>query len=126
MIPELEIAELRRRLLEYCALLQPLFEQRWQLVIKAARDSDEHAQRALLINEETVTAVWRTVRRVQLRLADLELIVAGQQENFAAKTGSAPGKGGVVANLRLQARHRPPFRDLQKHGSRRYWGTNDR
>lgn len=126
MVLELEIAGLRRRLAEHRALLRQLFELRWQLVNKASRGPEEHAERALRINEETVTAVWRAVCLAQLRLTDLELILAGQQEDVGSKAVTSPRTDCGLASHRLQPRHRPPLRAAQQRESLRSGGTNDR
>jgi hypothetical protein len=122
MFPELEIAALRRRLAEHRALLRQLLELRWRLVTKAGRGSEEHAERALRINEETVTALWRAVHLTQLRLADLELIFAGQHEEGGGQAGTCDG----LASHRLPPRHRPPLRAGQKRVTQRYRDRNNR
>lgn len=125
MVPETEIAALRRRLAEHRALLRQLFELRWRLVNKATRGPEELAEHALRINEETVTAVWRAMYLAQLRLANLELIFAGQQEEGCGKVGTAPETVGDFTRHRLRPRHRPPLRAAQKRGTPRYRGRAD-
>ncbi len=122
MVPELEIAELRRRLAEHRALLRQLFELRWRLVNKASRGPEGHAERALRINEETVTAIWRAVRFVQLRLADLELIAAGQHENAGSQMAGPPsGASRGLTGIRTPRRRpsSPGFRTARSHRHRR-------
>ncbi len=123
MVPELEIEERRRQLAELRALLRQLFELRWRLVNKASRGTEEHAERALRINEETVTAIWRAFRFAQLRLADLELIVAGQHENAGSPMAGPPSGASRGLTSTRTPRRRPPSRGFRTARSHRHGGN---